>query len=492
MKYNWSRRELEALGEPINLVLPTRLAPKAGGGGKGSAPPPPNYAAAAEAQGASSMEQTKYQTQANRPNIVTPWGSQTWSGGEDNNWTQTTNVDAQSKAALDSQMAMQRGRSDIANNLMPQAQESINKPINYDQMAQFGKTPEASNFEHMGQAPQLKTQLDSSGVPALPGQFSASGIPAMPSYDSAFVQNIKNQALDFMRPDAERQQSALDSKLANQGIAAGSNAYDSAQRRFGDQQARDKYQALNTAMSQGNQMYANQMTANHQGFNQASNTFANNMGLNNQGFNQNLAAFNFGNSAQQAQNAMNMGNSTFNNQTMQNDFAQQQNISNQQNTLRQQQIAEAQMRQLQPLNNINALMTGQQVGMPNMPAFNTASAAQPTQYLNAANMQGQVQMQQQQMNNASSNSMLGGAMGLAGQLGAGYMAGPMAFSDRRLKVDAKKIGKHGTLNIYRYRYAGSSDEHVGFMADEVKKVFPGAVKRHANGYEMVDYSMVGA
>jgi hypothetical protein len=72
------------------------------------------------------------------------------------------------------------------------------------------------------------------------------------------------------------------------------------------------------------------------------------------------------------------------------------------------------------------------------------------------------------------------------------MAGPMAFSDRRLKVDAKKIGKHGRLNIYRYRYAGSSDEHVGFMADEVKKVFPGAVKRHANGYEMVDYSMVGA
>jgi|GEM_PF-1980130 len=492
MKNNWSRRELEALGEPINLVLPTRLDRRSGGGGKGSAPPPPDYAGAAQAQGASSMEQTKYQTQANRPNIVTPWGSQTWSGGDDNNWTQTTTVDPESKAALDSQMAMQRGRSDIANNLMPQAQEAINKPINYDQMAQFGQTPQKSNFEMMGQNPQLQTQLDNSGVSALPGQFSASGIPGMPTYDSKFVQGIQDQALDFMRPDAELQQSALDSKLANQGIAFGSNAWQTAQRQFGDQQARDKYQALNTAMSQGNQMYSNQLAANQQGFNQASNTFTNNLGLNNQSFNQNLAGFNFGNSAIQAQNAMNMGNSTFNNQTMQNDFAQQQAISNQQNTLRQQQIAEAQMRQLQPLNNINALMTGQQVGMPNMPAFNTAQAAQPTQYLNAANSQGQYQMQAQQMDNASSNSMLGGAMGLAGQLGAGYMAGPMAFSDRRLKVDAKKIGKHGALNIYRYRYAGSSDEHVGFMADEVKKVFPNAVKRHSNGYEMVDYSMVGA
>ncbi len=94
-----------------------------------------------------------------------------------------------------------------------------------------------------------------------------------------------------------------------------------------------------------------------------------------------------------------------------------------------------------------------------------------------------------QMDNASANSFLGGAFGLGGQLGA---ASIMSFSDRRLKVDAKKVGKFADLNVYRYRYAGGSDWHIGFMADEVKKVYPGAVKRHANGFDMVDYSMIGA
>jgi hypothetical protein len=85
--------------------------------------------------------------------------------------------------------------------------------------------------------------------------------------------------------------------------------------------------------------------------------------------------------------------------------------------------------------------------------------------------------------------MLGGAFGLGGQLGA---ASIMSFSDRRLKVGIMKIGKLGQFNLYRYRYVGSSVEQVGVMADEVKKLIPQAVKRHANGYDMVDYSLIGA
>lgn len=492
MKLNWSRRELEALGEPINPVLPTRFNQVAGGGGKGRAPAPPDYAAAAEKQGQSSLEVTKYQTQANRPNINTPFGNQTWTGGDDNNWTQTTTLDPLSQGALDSQMQMQKGRSDIANSLMPQAQDAVTNPISYDGMTDYGQGPQESNFEMMGQGPQLATSLDNSGVAQMPGQFSADGIPGMPQYDSNFVQGIQNQALDFMRPDQQLQQSDLEAKLSAQGIGYGSKAYDTAMRRMNDSQSRDKYQALNTAMSQGNQMYGNQLAANQQGFNQANQSFQNNMGRNSQSFNQNMAGLNFGNSAMAQQNAMDMGNSGFNNAAMQNQFGQQQQASNYQNTLRQQQIAEAQMRQLQPLNNINALMTGQQVGMPSMPAFNTAQRAEGVQSLNAASQLGNYNMQAAAMNNASSNSMLGGAMGLAGQLGAGYMAGPMAFSDRRLKTDIKKVGQHGALNVYEYRYFGSTEKQVGVMADEVKKVFPHAVHRHANGYDMVDYSMIGA
>lgn len=43
-----------------------------------SAPPQPDYTGAANAQGAASMWNTQYQTLANRPDINTPWGSVSW------------------------------------------------------------------------------------------------------------------------------------------------------------------------------------------------------------------------------------------------------------------------------------------------------------------------------------------------------------------------------------------------------------------------------
>jgi hypothetical protein len=371
------------------------------------------------------MEAIQYQTQANRPNIQTPWGSQTWSGGADNNWTQTTTLTPDAENALNSQLNMQKGRSDIANSLMPQAEAAVTNPIDYSNMIDYGSKPEQSQFNMMGNAPQLQTSVDTSGVPQLPGQFSADGIPGMPTYDSNFVQDVQNQALDFMRPDQQRQQADLDAKLAGQGIAYGSRAWETAQRRMADQQARDKYQALNTAMSQGNQMYSNQLAANQQGFNQADRTFGNNLGLNSQGFNQATNLFSLGNAATQNQNALNMANNTFNNQTMQNQFAQQQQQANYQNQLRQQQIAEAQMRQLQPLNNINALLTGQQVAMPSMPTFNTAGAAQPVNYLGAAQSQYSADLGAYNAQQAAGGALTSGLFGLGGAMlgGAGAAGG---------------------------------------------------------------------
>jgi hypothetical protein len=610
MKLNWSRRELEALGEPINPVLPTKTERKAGGGGKGSAPPAPDYKSAAEAQGKSSIEAIKAQTAANRPDIYTPFGNQTWtnnrtfdqagydaamadynnqmskatpssrrwvdggsSGGDsdmsyggyweetpghspniqapdrnkyygEDKWTQTTQLAPDAQAALDSQLEMQRGRSDLANGLMPQVAEAINKPLDWDSFQSMGSAPTASAFSFAGAAPTLdrannapnllhnlntiglydQGEFRANGLPEV-GQLNKNGIPGMPTYDGKFVQDIQNQALNFMAPDVQQRQSGLEAKLAAQGVTPGSAAYNNAMRQFNDQQSRDKYQALNVAMNQAQGMFNSGLAANAQGFgqnrdifnsqlasnqnafNQQNQSWQNNYNLDNMQFNQRLTEHNFANQAMQNQNSMNLANLGFNNQSalaqnsaalqnqgfnnqlMQNQFSQQQAIADYQNKQRQQQIAEAQMRQLQPLNNINALLTGQQVGMPQMPSFNTAGAAQPVNYLGAANAQGNYQMQAAQMDNASANSLLGGAFGLGGQLGA---ASIMSFSDRRLKVDIKRLSHIGSLGVYEYRYAGSKQKHIGFMADEVKKVYPKAVKRHANGYDMVDYSLIGA
>jgi hypothetical protein len=231
-------------------------------------------------------------------------------------------------------------------------------------------------------------------------------------------------------------------------------------------------------------MYANQLAANQQGFNQADRSFANNMGLNSQGFNQATQAFSLGNSALQNQNSMNLANNTFDNQTMQNQFAQQQQQANYQNTLRQQQIAEAQMRQLQPLNNINALLTGQQVGMPQMPQFNAAGAAQPVNYMGAAQNQYQSSLDAFNAQNMNANSFTNGLFNLGGSLGSAAM---FNFSDSRLKRIIKKVGQVKGVALYRFKYHGSDVEHVGVIAQHLQKVRPDLVKRHQNGYLMVNY-----
>lgn len=64
------------------------------------------------------------------------------------------------------------------------------------------------------------------------------------------------------------------------------------------------------------------------------------------------------------------------------------------------------------------------------------------------------------------------------------------FSDRRLKTDIEPIGKtnDGKLTIYRYRYVGHPEFHIGFMADEVEKHSPEAVSE-AFGFKTVDYNL---
>ena len=74
----------------------------------------PDYKGAAEAQGQASQELVQQQTQANRPNQYTPWGSSTWTQGQDGSWSQNLSLSPQQQQALDSQMGVQQGRSDLA------------------------------------------------------------------------------------------------------------------------------------------------------------------------------------------------------------------------------------------------------------------------------------------------------------------------------------------------------------------------------------------
>jgi len=91
-------------------------------GGKSSPPPAPDYTGAALAEAQASRENLNTQNYANRPTIHTPFGSQSWqtnatidpaTGQQVTQWTQNTALTPQSQAALDSQLALQRGAASL-------------------------------------------------------------------------------------------------------------------------------------------------------------------------------------------------------------------------------------------------------------------------------------------------------------------------------------------------------------------------------------------
>lgn len=67
----------------------------------------------------------------------------------------------------------------------------------------------------------------------------------------------------------------------------------------------------------------------------------------------------------------------------------------------------------------------------------------------------------------------------------------MQWSDRRLKTDAKRLGRTDSgLPLYTYRLKGSALPQIGVMADEVEQVDPGAVSTHPSGFKQVNYDRV--
>lgn len=499
---NWSRREysrrdLERAGEPLGECV---TLPKlgggyiCGGGGKGSAPPAPDYRGAAEAQSASSKEVTNMQNFANRPTQNTPWGSVTWdtqaatdpaTGQQVTQWTQNYNLTPEAQKALNSQLNVQSNRSQLAESFLGRVGDAYAKPFDWGGLPAAGQTVNTPRFDRLSAAPELQKRVDTQAVQ---NTANFADNPALQGGTGADRERIENMLFDRMAPQHQRQQSALDVKLANQGITAGSEAYRRATQSLGDQQSRERYDAMQTAGSEI-QRLADIQRANRSQMTNEDMALANLFNTaNQQRFSQDLAAGQFGNQANISQFGMEKDRLGFNNQAGQQEYQNAFQQSQYANQLRQQAIAEQQMQRGMALNELNALLTGQQVGMQQMPQFNAAQAAQPTQYLNAANMQYQANLDAANMANANSNSMMNGLFNLGGSLGSAAMM----FSDSRLKKIVKRVGEKNGMGWYLFKYLGSNALYEGAIAQEVQKVKPEAVKQHANGFLMVDYAALEA
>lgn len=156
---------------------------------------------------------------------------------------------------------------------------------------------------------------------------------------------------------------------------------------------------------------------------------------------------------------------------------------------RQMAFSEALAQRNQPLNEISALMSGSQVSNP----ATMGAAPMATPGVGGVDYSGLVGQKFAADTNAYQSKM-GGLFGLGGSvLGAAGAAGGFGslFSDERLKVDVRRIGKTDAgVPLYIYRYLWGGPPQVGVMAQELAETQPDAVETHESGYLMVDYGKV--
>ncbi|MEN5063563.1 tail fiber domain-containing protein [Achromobacter aegrifaciens] len=385
---------------------------------------------------------------------VMPNAQDFYSGAD--NWTQTVNLSPEMQALFDQQMKLSQGLAGAQDAALGRVNQMMGTGFDTSSL------PGAGQALNMGSLPGMGQALD---VNSLPGAGFV--------YDPNMATNTATQAiLSRVNPELDRQQEALRNQLTNQGIAQGSAAWNNAMSSFGQQR--------NDAVTQ----------AGLQGIN---------LGMQQQGLTYN----------QQTQNRA-MAAALQGQQ-----FAQQNGLRTQEAGLQNQQFSQANQARQQalqeqaylrslPLNELNALRSGSQVQMPEFPGYSQQATTSGPDYTGAAQNTYQSQLGASNAQNASNSGMMGGLFGLAGTgLGAyfGGTGGAMLggglgsslgglFSDRRLKKDIKRVGVTANgLGIYSYSYIWGGGRMLGYMADEVERVSPHAV-REVGGLKMVNYAEV--
>ncbi len=321
----------------------------------------PDFQGLAQADTEQGQEALMQQTYANRPTQYSPFGYTNWTSSEVidpstgkpvTEWSQTTGLTPELQSILDKQIAIQGGRSDIAGMLTGRLGNEYAQPIDWGNLSPMGGVPTS----------QFTAPEPDAGDPYATRQRAEDAV-----YSSA---------MSRLDPQFESQRQGLELRMRNQGLRPSDAAWQSQMQSMDRGQNDARNQALWSSVGEGRaesgQMYGQQMGRQAQNFQQALNA------------NQQ----NYGQAMQGSQYA---------------------------NQLRQQQMAEMMQQRGYGLNEINALMSGQQVGMPSLPNFQQAGVNAPASMTQAGVAQASAE------NAANPWSSIAGlaAQGLGTYLGTG-------------------------------------------------------------------------
>jgi len=437
--------------------------------GKPKAPAAPDYAAAATNQGKANVDSAIASNYLNQVNQVGPDGSLTYSYDKTKGYTDpTTGKFIPQATATTTLSPEQQQLYDQQNQISTALNDQALKGIGY--VADSTAHPlEASQFGQLQSGPAVpQGYTNSVAAGPLQNSYDFSKVGAMPSSDN--FQSERDQVtqalMSRLQPQIDADRQAQEARLANQGINLGSSAYGTANDQL-EKNVNDQRLAAVLAGSQEQQrLFNNAMGIHQQGVAEAEDQGNLWNSAQNLGFQQGLANADLGNQNLATQFNQGLASNQFTNQAIA------------------QAIQEADYFKNAPLNTLNALRTGNQAQMPTF--GNVAGGAQiaAAPVYAATNDAANFAQQNYQNKMAGYSSMLSGLGSIGG-------AAITKYSDRRLKKNVKKLFKLANgLGFYGFEYLGSKVQQLGYMADEVSRIFPNAVSYHPSGYAMVHYGKV--
>ena len=182
--------------------------------GKPQTPATPDYSGAAQQTAQGNLDAARQATAANRVNQITPYGSLTYKvTGQDPygnpTWTSTSSLSPDQQQLYNYDIATSKGLGQLQQKGLNYVNTMIDSPFNTSGLPKLSSQLNSPKFNQLGNAEAMQRDLENQGMA---GWDKATGL-----------------LMQRLEPSMERQQKALDTQLANQGIMRGSEAYEQAQ-----------------------------------------------------------------------------------------------------------------------------------------------------------------------------------------------------------------------------------------------------------------------
>ena len=443
-------------------------------GSKSSAPATPDYTGAAKATAAGNLQAAQEATVANRPNMMTPWGNSTWSqgqsldqnaynaamqkynagstqatpgsytqgwtaGGNDSGmqptqtwnpgtagttqgampnqadymtgngqWSNNVSLSPSQQALFDQSNNLQTGLFNSQNSALDRVSSTMSQPCDTSGLPAAGSVLDPNSLKY-------GDVLDINGLPKSGTAFNPTG-QTLAQYDPNGSTNTATQAImSRVNPQLNMQEESLRTRLANEGVNPGSEAWNNEMRQFGQQKNDAVTQAGLQGINLGMQQSQTGFGQGLQNRNLVSSEQA-------QGFNQQNSLQSLAAALQQQRYGQQSNN---NSQYMQ---AQNQGFG-QSTTNRNNALGLAQYQRGLPMNELNALRTGNQVSAPTFQNYSQQATTGGADLTGAMNQTYQSQLGNANAQNAANSSMMNGlfSRGSAGMGMYGMMNKPVGM-----------------------------------------------------------------